>query len=51
MTRTPKTGAKPPPERGLRKAFEAVEALPTPEALKDHVDRLTGEPQSPPRRN
>ena len=44
MARRPKAGAKPPPDKALRDAFAAVEAQPTPETLKDHVDRLTGEP-------
>lgn len=45
MANRPKAGAKPPRDKALRDAFEAVEAQPTPEALKDHVDRLTGEPR------
>ena len=44
MARRPKAVAKPSPDKALRDAFAAVEAQPTPEALKDHIDRLTGEP-------
>ena len=51
MTKTPKPGAKPSPDKVLREAFKAIEAQPTSGPLKDHVDRLTGEPLKPPRRN
>lgn len=50
MARTPKAGATPL-DKALRDAFKAIESRPTPEPLKDHVDRLTGEPPKPPRRN
>lgn len=48
-----KTKARPAPlvEESLRNAFRAVEAQPAPDVLKEHVDRLTGEPPKPPRRN
>ena len=51
MTKTPKAAAKASPDKALCEAFRAVEAQPAPEVLKDHVDRLTGEPPKPPRRN
>jgi hypothetical protein len=38
-------------DNSLRDAFRSVEAQPTPDGLKDHLDRLTGEPPKPPRRN
>ena len=44
MARRPKATARPPLAKALRDAFAAIETQPTPEALKDHVDRLTGEP-------
>ena len=48
-----KAKARPtrPLEKALGDAFRAKEAEATPAALKDHVDRLTGEPPKPPRRN
>lgn len=48
---TKKAKARPAPlvDESLRDAFRALEAQPTPEALKDHVDRLTGEPPRPKR--
>jgi len=47
MARRPKAGAKPAPDNTLRDAFKAVEAQATPKALKDHLDRLTGQPPKP----
>ena len=50
MARTPKTGGSPV-DKALRNAFRTVETQAAPEALKDHVDQLTGEPPKPRRRS
>ncbi|HYG26682.1 MAG TPA: hypothetical protein VD906_07235 [Caulobacteraceae bacterium] len=51
MAEKAKTRPAEPLDRNLRDAFKAIEAQPTPETLKDHLDRLTGEPPKPRRRN
>lgn len=47
-----KAKARPPEllDKRLRDAFSAIESQPTPGALNDHVDKLSGAPPKP-RRN
>ena len=51
MAKRAKARSAEPLEKRLRDAFRTIEAQPTPGGLEDHVDRLTGEPPKPPRRN
>lgn len=51
MTNKTKVRGTPRPEQALRAAFSVIEAQPTPDTLKDHIDRLTGEPPKPRKRN
>jgi len=50
MSKRPKAPEKPPAEEALRAAFKAIEAQPVPDALSDHLDRLTGKPRRRPDR-
>jgi len=51
MSKRPKPPAKPTADDALRAAFRAVEAQPVPEALTDHLDKLTGGGRRPDRRS
>ena len=51
MARKTKPRPAAPLDQILRDAFKAAEGQPVPDLLKDHIDRLTGEPPKPPRRN
>ena len=51
MSKRPKAPARPTPDKVLRDAFRAVEAQPVPEALTDHLDKLTGGGRRPDRRS
>lgn len=51
MSKRPKVPEKPPADEALRAAFKAIEAQPVPDALNQHVDRLTGKARRPDRRS
>jgi hypothetical protein len=44
MAKHPKDQDMPPVDRALRDAFKAIEAEPVPDAITDHLDRLTVDP-------
>ncbi|HEY0599248.1 hypothetical protein [Brevundimonas sp.] len=47
MAKPVKDQAMPPVDRALRDAFRTIEAAPVPDAITDHVDRLTVDPEEP----
>ena len=51
MSKRAKVPEKPPADEALRAAFRTIEAQPVPDALNDHLDRLTGKARRPDRRS
>lgn len=51
MSKRPKVPAKPEIDQALRAAFTAVESQPVPEALHEHLHRLSATPRRQDRRS
>lgn len=47
MAKPPEDQDMPPVDRALRDAFKAIETAPVPDAITDHLDRLTVDPEEP----